>query len=131
MLCIFRKPAAFRPLTGMRANSSYFYRYPRPDYPSKWFSQSSKLYAGPKHYTQEQLAAFTNHYAILGLSNNATDRETKSAYISLCKRFHPDMMRNVDSPKYCNNPDRPEYVKVSTQSSKNSRAETALFFTND
>jgi preprotein translocase subunit Sec63 len=76
------------------------------------------VYARPTYYTQEQLAAFTNHYVILGVSDKATEYDIKSAHRSLCKRFHPDMMRNVDSKEYQNNPDRPEFVKASTPSMK-------------
>lgn len=95
---------------------SILHYYPRPRYANKWFSQSSQLPARRKHYTPEQVAAFTNHYAALGLSENATDKDIGKAYRSLCMRFHPDMMRNVDSKEYLNNPDRPEFVKESPPS---------------
>lgn len=118
MLRIFREPAAFRPIAGLRTRFSSLHLYPRAVYPArKWFSQSPKLHSPPRHSTlEEKLAAFTNHYAVLGLSNTATDKDIKSAFYALCKRFHPDMMRNVDSKKYENNPDRPQFLKVSTPS---------------
>lgn len=121
MRCIFRGLAASRPLIGMHQCSSISHFYPRPQFPNKWFSQSSKLCARRKHYTPEQLAAFTNHYAILGLSNNATDEDIKKAYNSLCKRFHPDMMRNVDSKEYRDNRDRPQFIQVSTSSTSHTQ----------
>lgn len=113
MLCILRGLAASRPLIGMHQCSPISHFYPPPHYANKCFSQSSKLCARRKHYTPEQLAAFTNYYAILGLSNKATNEDINNAYISLSKRFHPDMMRNIDSQKYWDNLDRPEFVKVS------------------
>lgn len=116
MLCIFRGPAASRPLFGMRQSSSILHYYPRPRYLDRWFSQSSQQLAGPNRYTPEQLAAFTNYYAILGLDNKATDEDIKKAYKHLCKRFHPDIIRNTHSKEYRDNPDRPDFVKVSTSS---------------
>ncbi|KAG6364036.1 hypothetical protein INS49_009139 [Diaporthe citri] len=116
MRCIFRGLAASRPLIGMHQCSRISHLYPRPQYPNKWFSRSSKLCARPKHYTPEQLAAFTNHYAVLGLSQNAADKDINRAFQSLCMRFHPDMIRNTDSQEYWDNPRRPEFVKI-----KNSR----------
>lgn len=32
-----------------------------------------------------------NYYEILGLSSNATDDEIKTAYRTLCKKYHPDV----------------------------------------
>lgn len=116
MLRIFRGPVPSRPLIGTHQFCSILHYYPRPRYPNKWFSLSSQRLARPKHYTPEQLAAFTNHYAVLGLSKNATDKDIKKAARSLFMRFHPDMMRNVDKKEYLNFPDRPEFVKASPPS---------------
>lgn len=38
----------------------------------------------------------TNPYSVLGISENATDDEVKSAYRELAKKYHPD--KYVDSP---------------------------------
>lgn len=116
MLCIIRGPVAPRPLIGMHQCCPILHYYPRPRYANKWFSQSSQLLARRKHYTPEQVAAFINHYAALGLNENATDKDIRKAYRSLSLRFHPDMMRNVDSKEYLNHPDRPEFVKASPPS---------------
>lgn len=131
MLCIFRPSAALRPLTRVHQFSSILYHCPRPRYHNRSFSQSpqclqnSQRPARPKkQYTPEQLAAFKNHYATLGLSNTATDRDIKTAYNKLSLRFHPDMMRNVDSKEYWDNPDRPEFIKVSTPSGAQSKSTT-------
>lgn len=133
MLCISRKPAAFRPIAGLRTRFSSLHQYPRAVHPARrWFSQSPKLHSPPRHNTlEEKLAAFTNHYAILGLSNTAIDKDIKSAFYALCKRFHPDMMRNVDSKEYENNPDRPQFLKVSTPSIIRPPAEGNAFINNN
>lgn len=106
----------------MRQISSILYHCPRPRYHNRSFSQSSHRPARPKQYTPEQLAAFKNHYATLGLSDTATDEDIKLAYRTLSLRFHPDMMRNVDSKEYWDNPDRPEFIKVSTPSGAQSES---------
>lgn len=121
MLCIFRGSAASRPLAGMRQFSSTLHHHLRPRYLNRWFSQSPQRLDRPRRYTPEQLAAFTNHYAILGLDNEATDEDIRKAYNHLCKRFHPDMMRNTHSKEHRDNPDRPDFVKVSTSSADASR----------
>lgn len=127
MLCIFRRSVALRPLTRIHQFSSILYHCPRPRYPNRLFSQSSQRPARPKkQYTPEQLAAFKNHYAALGLSNTATDRDIKTAYNKLSLRFHPDMMRNVDSKEYWDNPDRPEFIKVSTPPGAQSESTTVM-----
>lgn len=114
---VFPGPAVYRPFIGLHHCPPSFYRYVRPWYPVKWFSQSSQVLARPKHYTPQQIAAvFTDHYGILGLSNNATDKEIRSAYKALSLRFHPDMMRNADSQEVHAIRDPPEFVKVSTSS---------------
>lgn len=131
MLCIFRRSAASRPLAGMHQFSSALHHHLRPRYLNRWFSQSPQRLDRPRRYTPEQLAAFTNHYVILGLDRKATDEDIRKAYNHLSKRFHPDMMRNVDSQEYWDNPDRPEFVKVSTLSKVVSQAELHGFLTDN
>ncbi|CAI4222647.1 unnamed protein product [Auanema sp. JU1783] len=38
-----------------------------------------------------------NHYNVLGVKQNATQREIKAAYYKLSKKFHPDVAGNNDS----------------------------------
>ena len=38
-----------------------------------------------------------NYYSILGVLENATDKEIKDAYRNLMKKWHPDRCRHVDA----------------------------------
>lgn len=79
MSCIPRGPANFGPLIETYKCSSIVHYCLTPRHANKWFSQSSQRFARRKHYTPEQLAVFTNHYRILGLSKKATDADIKKS----------------------------------------------------
>ncbi len=41
------------------------------------------------------------YYAILGLDDNATDKDIKQAYHKLALQYHPDLLKNADRAKEC------------------------------
>lgn len=41
------------------------------------------------------------YYAILGLDDNATDKDIKQAYHNLALQYHPDLLKNADRIKEC------------------------------
>jgi DnaJ-class molecular chaperone len=38
-----------------------------------------------------------NYYSILGVKNDATEKEIKKAYYNLSKQYHPDLNKDIDS----------------------------------
>ena len=39
----------------------------------------------------------SSHYTVLGVSNNATKAEIRSAFVALCKKYHPDKNPGFDA----------------------------------
>ncbi|XP_021355052.1 uncharacterized protein LOC110451388 [Mizuhopecten yessoensis] len=46
--------------------------------------------------------SISTHYDILGIKKNATEEDIKSAYVKLCKKYHPDVSSYQNSAKKFN-----------------------------
>lgn len=51
------------------------------------------IFSSRNIFTANNVLYVQNYYEILGVKSNCSQKEIRSAYLELCKRYHPDMLK--------------------------------------